>query len=65
MASSTASTAHSHPGPGHSGGERARKLEEHYLGLYKELKAAEDSREREELVRKVASFERELLAPPL
>ena len=48
-----------------SGGERARKLEEHYLGLYKELKAAEDSRKREELVRKVASFERELLAPPL
>ena len=45
------------------GGERARQLEERYLGLYKELKAAVDSRAREELVRKVASFERELLPP--
>ena len=45
------------------GGERARKLEQHYLALYKELKATVDPREREELVRRVASFERELLAP--
>jgi serine/threonine-protein kinase len=45
------------------GGERGRQLEGRYLGLYKELRAAVDSREREELVRKVASFERELLPP--
>ena len=47
------------------GGKRARELEEHYLELYKELKASVDSRKREGLVRKVASFERELRAPPI